>query len=94
MDIPIERATAPPKTPVAEDISSPSLQHPFMRPQEEQVTLKHWIYDLQKNSWLFNEKTLRYENIVTTILTQGARRRKLQDLGIEVLFKDLMKAAY
>jgi hypothetical protein len=82
-DTPIERATAPPATPAQglQSASSPIPRHPFSRPiSSEQVTLKHWIYDLQKNSWFLNEKTIRYESIVTTILSQGSRQRKLQEL--------------
>ncbi|KAJ3334637.1 hypothetical protein HDU91_002624 [Kappamyces sp. JEL0680] len=83
--VPIQQASLPPATPAQPlDPSSPAIHHPYTRPESsESVTLKHWIYDLQKNLWIFNEKTLRYESTVTTLLTQGSRRRKLVDLGVE-----------
>ena len=91
MDTPIEQGRAPPTTPgVALRDSSPVIQHPYKRPSnwfsdsEEKITLMHWVYDLQKNTWIFNEKTLRYENIITTILSQAQRKRKLFDLGMDV----------
>lgn len=85
MDTAIKMATAPPKTPAFNmSSSSPDQPHPFMRPESGKVTIKHWIYDLQKNSWLFNEKTIRYESSITTLLTQAARKRKLLDLGMEI----------
>ena len=83
METAIKMATAPPKTPALSMSSSPDQAHPFMRP-EGKVTIKHWIYDLQKNAWLFNEKTIRYEASITTLLTQAARRRKLLELGMEI----------
>lgn len=85
LDVPIIKAKAPPMTPlVAADLTSPISQHPFTRPDEEVITLKHWIYDLQKNTWIFNQKTIRYESLVTTLITQGIRRRKLIELGMDL----------
>ncbi|KAJ3311368.1 hypothetical protein HDV04_004093 [Boothiomyces sp. JEL0838] len=80
----------PPKTPAmklkldAETPSTPAAHHPFTRPDSSQVTLEHWIYDLQKNVWLMNDKCLRYENSNTTILNSNSRKRKLIDLNVEV----------
>jgi TPR repeat protein len=49
-----------------------------------QVTIRHWLYDLQKNAWLFNEKTIRYEAVSTTILNINSRRKKLFEMGMEL----------
>jgi hypothetical protein len=82
-------AHAPPKTPAftkvlndVEDINSPNVNHPYTRPETGIVTIRHWIYDLQKNLWLLNEKTIRYEN--TTIFIKDTKKRKLQEMGLEV----------
>jgi hypothetical protein len=93
LDTPIEQGRAPPKTPgtaIRDTSPSPVIQHPYKRPSnwfgdsEEKITLMHWVYDLQKHAWIFNEKTLRYENIITTILSQAQRKRKLFDLGMDI----------
>ena len=90
INIPIDKASAPPLTPATTSLppSSPSSpatpHHPFSRPTSEGVTLQHWIYDLQKNSWYLNEKTIRYESVVTTILTISSRKRKLMELAEKV----------
>ncbi len=82
LGIAIDKATAPPMTPAQNlDPTSPAMKHPFTRPEAEHVTLLHWIYDLQKHTWFLNEKSIRYEALVTTILTQTSRKRKLYDLG-------------
>jgi hypothetical protein len=87
-DTVIQVGQAPPKTPLVapptDPAASPTVQHPFVKPESGQVTIKHWLYDLQKNIWHLNEKTLRYENFPTTFLTQSSRRRRLLELGMEV----------
>lgn len=64
----------------ADTPTSPLPRHPFSRPETETITLQHWIYDLQKNAWYLNEKTIRYEISITTILTMNSRKRKLIEM--------------
>jgi hypothetical protein len=45
--------------------------------------LRHWVYDLQKNIWLMNEKTLQYENSIN-LFNKVAKRRKLIEMGLDL----------
>ena len=60
------------------------MQHPFSKPEAGDVTLRLWIYEIQKNAWLFNEKTLQYEYTTTNLLNQNSRRKKLIAMGEQV----------
>jgi hypothetical protein len=88
MNTVILHGQAPAKTPIVLPSNtvndSPALQHPYQRPEMSEVTIRHWLYDLQKNAWLFNEKTIRYELASTTILNIGSRKKKLFEMGMEL----------
>ena len=88
IDIKIFKAHAPPPTPAvtvpAGPNESPTMQHPFAKPEAGDVTLRLWVYEIQKNAWLFNEKTLQYEYSTTNLLNQNNRRKKLIILGEQV----------
>lgn len=86
LDVKIFKAHAPPPTPAVTigPNDSPTMQHPFSKPEAGDVTLRLWIYEIQKNAWLFNEKTLQYEYTTTNLLNQNSRRKKLIAMGEQV----------
>jgi hypothetical protein len=87
MNAELPSSLAPPKTPAfdnIQDITSPTNQHPYKKPESDVITIAHWVYDLQKNIWILTDKAIQYENTNTNIINQGSRRRKILDMGINL----------
>ncbi|KAI8909549.1 hypothetical protein EDD86DRAFT_205691 [Gorgonomyces haynaldii] len=86
MDQPLQMATMPPKTTLETKFpdESPILVHPYQRPQQEYVTLEHWLYQLQKHAWMLHEKTQKYTISPINVLNMVYRRRKLVEFTFQI----------